>query len=267
MLLGKGRSEIFIVEFQGSFCSPRTSRVWSIGVGFVLVHYLGDRQAFLLIQLDEFAEHICVALQITRVLNEKVLSGKAAWEHSITVAKEFHLISIHLPAIVHIEQIALTGIHFVILAWGNWIIVVDLHPYRWAPWRHEELQIGLILLGRTSQRNDVALVVFYIEVLEGEISIHIVTAIPGTGIVVGIHGNSAVGKLEVSFWRIQVIHHLILFLSGKHIECIPVQFIECCTESYESGSLALFIYLGNNLSCGFACQGSLGFFPRLLLGC
>ena len=129
------------------------------------------------------------------------------------------------------------------------------------------MQIGLILLGRTSQRNDVALVVFYIEVLEGEISIHIVTAIPGTGIVVGIHGNSAVGKLEVSFWRIQVIHHLILFLSGKHIECIPVQFIECCTESYESGSLALFIYLGNNLSCGFACQGSLGFFPRLLLGC
>ena len=70
----------------------------------------------------------------------------------------------------------------------------------------------------------------------------------GTRIVVGIHGNSSVRKLQVSFWRKQIIHHFVLFLAGKHIEGIPIQFIKSCSKSRELYSFHLRINFGHHLT-------------------
>lgn len=78
MLVAQGGSEILHVKAQYAFGSPGTSGVGGIAVGFVLVHYHADVYVLLGIKIDEPAEHVGVALKVTRALNHVVLHCQTA---------------------------------------------------------------------------------------------------------------------------------------------------------------------------------------------
>ena len=143
--------------------------------------------------------------------------------------------------------------------------MVDLHPYRWAPWRHEELQIGLILLAARARGMMLRLSCSILKYLRRNLQ-HIVTAIPGTGIVVGIHGTLPLVNLRSPSGEYR------LYITSS------CSFLVSILNASQSNSLNVVPKATNRvpLLCSFTSAttfpvallpGQSGIFPRLLLGC
>ena len=223
MLLTERRSQVFVVEAQRTFGSPGASGIHRVAVGLVLIHHLRDGQSLLGIQVDEAAEHVGITLQVARVLNEIVLRGQTAWEHTLSFAHQLRIFRLHGDVI---QQIVLLLRLRVVWATQHTVVLIDFHPGGRTPRTHEELQLRTVLLGGAGQRDDVPLVALYVEVLQSEVAHHIVALVPTAGVVVGIHRHAAMCEPQVAVLGKQAVHHLVLVVAAQQVEGIPVQFVE-----------------------------------------
>ena len=80
-------------------------------------------------------------------------------------------------------------------------------------------------------------VVLYVEVAQFEVAGHLAAAVPGTGIVIGVHRHASQGEAQVTVGRIDAPHEFILFLACQQVEGIPVQLVERGAPSPELCSL------------------------------
>ncbi len=127
MPLFKRRGKVIAVESHSPFGSPRATGIRGIAVCLVLIYHHIHRNSLFGVSLYEFAEIICISLQITRILNEIVLTCQFAGELAVTLAEKFHLILV--DAINRTEkQIINARVCIVMPAAHHRIVMIYFHP-------------------------------------------------------------------------------------------------------------------------------------------
>ena len=195
VLTPHGRHEIFHVETDDALGSPSAPGVWRIAPGLVLKHHHANLYAFGGIFADETAEVVGIGLKVAGVLNhvvgvrERVGKGLARGRLVVVaVARR--------PAV---EQIVLARIHSVVLpVAAHRVVGVNLHPARRAPGRRPERHSRHMLLRRPYEGNDGLAVAVDAEILQFEVTRHLVAAVPRARIVVGVHRYAAHGEPQVA---------------------------------------------------------------------
>ena len=233
MFLSERGTQIVTIEPHRSLGRPCTTGVRRVAVCLILIYHHIYIHPLFLVSVDKLTEIIGIRLQVTRVLYKVVRGSQLAREFIPSPTDQFHFIRIHL--IVHItvkDVIHLFG-HVVELAAQHRIISRDFHPTGWTPRRCPERQSGIILLCRTYEGDDGLFVAVYIEITQFQIPGHLVATIPRTGIVVGVHGNTPTGNTQIPLRRKYVFQYLVLFVTGQHAQCVPIQFIKRGTPRLE----------------------------------
>ncbi len=170
--------EIVAVEAYRAFGGPGASGVGGVAVGLVLIHNHVDGYALLLVGIDEAAEVVGVGAQVARILYHVVGRGELTRKHSVAGAGELHLVLVDFGRLGAEEQIVLLLREVVVLAAHHGVVAVDFHPARRTPRRYPAGDVGVILLCGAYEGYYRLLVAVDVEVVEVEVALDLVAAVP-----------------------------------------------------------------------------------------
>ena len=92
------------------------------------------------------------------------------------------------------------------------VVLVGLHPGRRAPWRRPEPQVGLMRERTPDKRDERLEVVGNAEVLEGEITRHLIIRVPAARDIVGADRHAAEGEVGAHSWGKQFAEDAVSLL-------------------------------------------------------